>query len=86
MDSLCLRGGGIEVFDDEEVDAPLPRSLSFKDLSGSSVLYEDIDEEDTSELSPLTKQCQEIWKTVQLKSVWRPMVRHPFEGTSFVTN
>eukprot|EP00602_Paraphysomonas_sp_CaronLab_P004945 CAMPEP_0185027976 /NCGR_PEP_ID=MMETSP1103-20130426/13370_1 /TAXON_ID=36769 /ORGANISM="Paraphysomonas bandaiensis, Strain Caron Lab Isolate" /LENGTH=448 /DNA_ID=CAMNT_0027562197 /DNA_START=477 /DNA_END=1823 /DNA_ORIENTATION=+ len=38
-----------------------------------SNFFEDIDEEDTSELSPLSKQCQEIWQTVQLKSVWRPM-------------
>lgn len=34
---------------------------------------EDLDEEDTEPLSPLHKQCQEIWNTVQLKSVWRPM-------------
>lgn len=37
---------------------------------------EDLDEEDTNPLSPLDKQCQEIWNTVQLKAVWRPMVRH----------
>ena len=35
---------------------------------------EDLDEEDTEPLSPLNKQCQEIWNTVQLKAVWRPMV------------
>lgn len=33
----------------------------------------DIDEEDTSESSPLSKQCNDIWETVQLESVWRPM-------------
>lgn len=35
---------------------------------------EDLDEEDTEPLSPLARQCQEIWNTVQLKAVWRPMV------------
>lgn len=34
----------------------------------------DLDEEDTNELSPLSKQCQDIWETVQLNCVWGPMV------------
>jgi hypothetical protein len=34
----------------------------------------DLDEEDTNELSPLSKQCQDIWETVQLDCVWGPMV------------
>lgn len=66
------------MFDDEEIDeldsVAMPRSNSFQDYPSESMLYEDVDEEDTTALSPLTKQCQEIWHTVQLKSVWKPMV------------
>ena len=63
---------------DGEESALMPRAQSFQDLGtdpSELLMYEDIDEEDTSEISPLAKQCQEIWNTVQLKSVWRPMVR-----------
>ena len=43
--------------------------------NGWQVDVEDLAEEDTEPLSPLDKQCQEIWNTVQLTAVWRPMVR-----------
>jgi hypothetical protein len=71
-----------EVFDDEELDvndtpltSSMPRSTSFQDLASESMLYEDVDEEDDGATSPLARQCHEIWQTVQLKSVWKPMVR-----------
>ena len=63
--------------DDAEAAVLIQRCKS--DLSTPvSNFFEDIDEEDTSALSPLSRQCQEIWQTVQLKSVWRPMVEPPY--------
>ena len=36
-----------------------------------SILEDELDESDAP--TPITKQVQEIWNTVQLKAVWRPM-------------
>ncbi len=49
-------------------------SLVINDDVDKSGIYEDIDIEDKNPLTPFEKQCYEIWQTVQLKAVWRPMV------------
>jgi hypothetical protein len=62
------------------MDLILCRSLSLPpSLPSVQVDVEDLDEEDTDPLSPLDRQCREIWNTVQLTAVWRPMVSRETE-------
>lgn len=65
--------------DDEEIEDyeaipfhPLYKAMSFYDTTNITIEEEEVDAIDHTQMIQL--QMKEIWDTVQLKAVWKPMV------------
>ena len=52
---------------------PLYKAMSFYDTTNITIEEEEADQIDHTQMIQL--QMKEIWDTVQLKAVWKPMVR-----------
>ena len=68
------------MIDEEEIDDyeaipfhPLYKAMSFYDTTNITIEEDELEATDTTQKIQL--QMKEIWDTVQLKAVWKPMVR-----------
>ena len=63
-----------EMYDDYESIPfhPLYKAMSFYDTTNVTIEEEEVDTVDHTQL--IQSQIKEIWETVQLKAVWKPMV------------
>ena len=74
------------MIDEEEIDDyeaipfhPLYKAMSFYDTTNITIEEDELEATDTTQKIQL--QMKEIWDTVQLKAVWKPMVCRPSINT-----